>query len=59
MMGHETNSAIQEHKVDFGQPLRNVCPNIQGGADFSFISASRILKMKSSTNLLPISVMKL
>lgn len=58
MMSHETNSAIQEHKIDVGQPLRNVFPNIQSGADFSFISASRMLKMKSA-NLLPTSVMKL
>lgn len=35
-MVRETSSAIQEHNVDFGQTLRKVCPNIQGGADFSF-----------------------
>lgn len=33
--GSQTSPAIQEHHVDFGQSLKNVHTNIQGGADFS------------------------
>lgn len=35
LMGHKTSPAIQEHDVDFGQSLKNVSTNIQGGVDFS------------------------
>lgn len=61
LMGHEASSAIQKHNVDFGQSLSNVCPNIQGGADFSFfIPVSRMLKVKSSSlNLLSMNVYSL
>lgn len=61
LMGNETNSSIQEHIVDLGQPLRNVCPNIQGGADLRvFFPARRMLKMKFfSADLLPMNIFSL
>lgn len=59
-MGHEINSATQEHDVNFGQSLRMFAQIFRVGLTVVFLSASRMLKIKfSSMKLLPTSVYSL
>lgn len=56
LTGHETNPAIQEHAVDFGWLLRMFVQVLRVELTLVFLSASRMLRMKSSVNLLPTNV---